>query len=154
MHPVQFTSVGAVSPVSDRPLDRTTDNPPPARSFTADPQRIDAELLGAWRRLYPWDHWESGAVPVGMATVLLRRAFGQMRGPHPVKATRGMRSLRLKLHSGIVVSEQVIVVFHYEEAPVDLPPNGQRSFMDFALQAHIDTGRLVFDGHMTTGECK
>ena len=75
MHPVQFTSVGAVSPVSDRPLDRTTDNPPPARSFTADPQRIDAELLGAWRRLYPWDHWESGAVPVGMATVLLRRSL-------------------------------------------------------------------------------
>lgn len=87
-----------------------------------------------------------------MATVLLRRAFVQMRGPHPVQAARGMRSLRLKLHAGIVVSEQVIVVFDFEESPASEPPNGHRRFMDFALRARTDTGRLVFDGHMTTGE--
>ena len=152
MHLFQSSSVGLVIPVPDRALDRTTDHPPPGRSFIAHPQRIDAELLGAWRLLYPWDHWEPGAVPVGMATVLLHRAFVQLRGQHPLEAARDMCSLRLKLHAGIVASEQVIVVFDFEEVPVDKPPIGHRRFMNFALQARTDTGRLVFDGHMTTGE--
>ena len=87
-----------------------------------------------------------------MATVLLHRAFVQLRGEHPLEAARELRSLRLKLHAGIVASEQVIVAFGFEEAPVDKPSIGHRRFMDFVLQARTDTGRLVFDGHMTTGE--
>lgn len=142
--------VGADSPQSDGLAEPMREIPESVRSFVADAQRVDADLLGAWRRLYPWDHWEPGAVPVGIATVLLRRAFVQMCGPRPSEASRGLRSLRLKLHSGVVVSEQVIVAFDFEAAPTVESRSSARC-LDFALKARTDSGRLVFDGHMTTG---
>jgi hypothetical protein len=55
----------------------------PGVSMGSATEVIDGRILGLWQRLYPWDAATEGELPLGMATVLLMRAYMRILTPRP-----------------------------------------------------------------------
>ncbi len=126
----------------DQPL-LTYDRFIPGQVLRSTPERASASMLAQWQQLYPWDRCDAGALPAGMATALMMRAYMRTLAPRPP----GNMHLRqqLQLLGGIAVSEAITTEFECVSKEV----RRDRRHVELAVRGLADGGRAVFAGRMT-----
>lgn len=126
----------------DEPL-LTYDRFIPGQVLRSTPERLDAQKLAQWLRLYPWDRCDAGALPAGMATALMMRAYMRTLTPRPP----GNVHLRqqLQLLGGIAASEPITTEFECVGKEI----RRERRYIELAVRGLADVGRPVFTGRMT-----
>ena len=126
----------------DEPL-LTYDRFIPGQVLRSTPERASAEMLAQWQRLYPWDRCDAGALPAGMATALMMRAYMRTLTPRPP----GNVHLRqeLQLLGGIAASEPITTEFECVGKEI----RRDRRYVELAVRGLADAGRPVFSGRMT-----
>jgi len=115
----------------------------PGRVIRSTPERVDAPLLAHWRTLYPHDRWAPGTLPLGLATVLMMRAYMRTLTPRPPGNMHARQQLRL--HGAIGAGEDVITEFECTGKEI----RRERRCVDLAVRGRATDDRLVFDGRMS-----
>ncbi len=115
----------------------------PGRVIRSTPERVDAALLAHWRKLYPHDSWQAGELPLGLATVLLMRAYMRTLTPRPPGNVHARQQLRL--HGGIGADEEVTTEFECTGKEI----RRERRYVELAVRGRAAHDRLVFDGRMS-----
>jgi len=121
----------------------TFDSFQPGASMGRATEVIDAEVLDAWRQLYPWDAAAADALPSGIATVLLMRAYMRILTPRPPGNIHARQ--RLELLAPIASGEEVTT----EIECVGKELKRERRYVELACRASGKAGRPLFDGRMT-----
>ncbi len=121
----------------------TYDRFEPGRVLRSTAERVDDALLAHWRALYPHDQWAPGTLPLGLATVLLMRAYMRTLSPRPPGNMHARQQLRL--HGAIGADDDVVTEFECVGKEI----RRERRYVDVAVRGTTTAGRLVFDGRMS-----
>lgn len=121
----------------------TFDRFQPGAAMGAHTEAIDERILGHWRRLYPWDAPTGDALPPGIATVLLMRAYMQALSPRPPGNVHARQSLSLTAAPRL--GESVTTAF----TCVGKELRRERRYVEVDAVATGDGGRALFSGRMT-----
>lgn len=106
-------------------------------------ETVDEDLLKKWHALYPQDPpCAAGEVPVGIATVLMMRAYIQVLNPRPPGNIHAGQHFTLS--SPIECGETV----RTEMRCVGKTLRGERRFVEFAVRATGRADRLLFTGSL------
>ncbi len=115
----------------------------PGMVMRSTPERLEPAVLEQWRRLYPWDHCEPGALPPGMAVVLMMRAYMRTLAPRPPGNMQQRQQLQLL--GGIAATEPVITEFECVGKTI----KRERRILELAVRGLTAEQRPVFAGQMT-----
>lgn len=121
----------------------TFDRFEPGAPLGAHTEAVDERMLGHWRSLYPWDAPAGDALPPGIATVLLMRAYMQALSPRPPGNVHARQSLSLT--AAPRAGESVTTAFTCAGKEL----RRERRYVEVDARATGDGGRPLFAGRMT-----
>jgi hypothetical protein len=103
---------------------------------------VDGELLGSWRRLYPWDVPVTDEVPAGMICALVMRAYLAVVTPRPQGNIHASQAIRLHARPRQGESLRTVVSCAGKEL------RRERRFVDFATRSTGDGERRLFEADL------
>jgi len=115
----------------------------PGRVMVGSPEGIDDAVLAHWRRLYPWDQWAPDELPVGMATVLMMRAYMRTLSPRPPGNVHQRQ--RLRLLGPLRADEALVTEFECTGKLI----KRERRYLELAVRGRTERARPVFEGVMS-----
>lgn len=115
----------------------------PGQVLRSPAERADPAMLAQWRRLYPWDAFDAGALPVGMATALMMRAYMRTLTPRPPGNDHLRQQLRLL--GAVAASEPIATEFECVGKEI----RRERRYVELAVRGLTEADRPVFEGRMT-----
>jgi hypothetical protein len=121
----------------------TFDRFEPGAALGSHTESVDAGMLGHWRTLYPWDAPAGDALPAGLATVLLMRAYMQVLSPRPPGNVHARQTLALSALPR--PGEPVTTAFTCASKAL----RRERRYVEVDARATGDGGRPLFAGRMT-----
>lgn len=106
-------------------------------------ETITEAQLGEWAALYPWDAPKDRMVPIGLATVLMMRAYLEVVSPRPPGNLHVRQQMRLHapMHAGDAVT--TTIVCRSKEL------KGERRKLELLATGHGSEGAHVYDGVIT-----
>ncbi len=115
----------------------------PGKSFGTLTETPDPALLDQWSKLYPNDVVPPGAMPRGISTVLMMRAYMQLLQPRPPGNIHARQKMRL--HSPIRPGDRIST----ELRCVSKEVRRERRYVTFEAHGTRQDGACCFEGVMT-----
>lgn len=115
----------------------------PGTALGAHTESIGERMLAHWRTLYPWDVPEGDALPAGLATVLLMRAYMKVLSPRPPGNVHARQTLSLS--AALRLGNPVTTTFTCAGKAL----RRERRYVEVDARATGDDGRPLFAGCMT-----
>jgi hypothetical protein len=121
----------------------TFDDFVPGAAMGNSTERIGEDVLALWKRLYPWDAPAQGELPLGIATVLLMRAYMRILTPRPPGNIHARQQMELAAPAR--VGEEVTTAMQCLGKEL----KRERRYVELATRSTGDQGRLLFTGRMS-----
>lgn len=115
----------------------------PGASMGSYTESADDRMLEHWGRLYPWDAPAGDALPAGLATVLLMRAYMRTLAPRPPGNMHARQQLAMV--AAPRRGEPVTTAFTCAKKEI----RRERRYVEVDTRSTGDGGRLLFTSRMT-----
>lgn len=105
-------------------------------------ETVSEQQLAEWALLYPWDT-PTDSIPLGLATVLMMRAYLHVVSPRPPGNLHVRQQMRL--HTPIHAGEAIVTTIACQAKEM----RGERRKLELLAKGRAADGRAVFDGTLT-----